>query len=166
MEDFSYDVMSEEQAQQERFSLLKEGEYDATLEKFEGKISSTGNRMIEFLLHVYDHDGKVVQIKDFIAFTPKMTWKLRHHCVSGGMQAEFENKTWRPQLSVGKMFRVKIKVDQGQEIPVDKLKGKPVGSKYPDRNAVDDYLAPPEGTTRANVCTKDEVHPFNDDVPW
>jgi hypothetical protein len=164
MEDFSYDAMSEEQAQQERYSMLKEGIYDATVEKFEGKISSSGNRMIEFLLHVYEHDGKVVQMKDFIAFTPKMTWKLRHHCVSGGMEEEFTNKTWRPHLSVGKMFRVKIAVQKGQEIPQDKLKGKPLGSVYPDRNVIDDYVA--DGNVKSSPASNGESKEFHDDVPW
>jgi len=161
MDDFSYDPMSEDQAQQERYSLMKDGEYDASVEKFEGRMSAQGNRMVEFLLNVYDNEGKVHQLKDYIAFTPKMTWKLRHHCVSGGMEAEFDNKSWRPQMSVGKMFRVKVKIDEGREIPQDKLKGKPVGSKYPDKNVIDDYVPCQQPKT------VDPAAPFhNDDIPW
>lgn len=163
MEDFSYDVMTEEQAQQERFSLLKDGIYDATVEKFEGRMSSSGNRMVEFLLHVYDHEGKIHALKDFIAFTPKMTWKLRHHCVSGGMEAEFTNKTWRPHSSVGKMFRVKVAVQKGQEIPADKLKGKPPGSVYPDRNVIDDYV---DDNVKSSSPSNGESKEFHDDIPW
>lgn len=140
---------------------MKDGEYDASVEGFEGKISSQGNRMVEFSLNVYDNEGKIHQLKDWIAFTPKMTWKLRHHCVSGGMEAEFDNKTWRPQMSVGKMFRVKVKIDEGREIPQDKLKGKAQGSKYPDRNSIDDYV--PVAKTAAGQALPKE---FDDDCPF
>src|SRR5436190_20427474 len=121
MEDFSYDALSEEQAQQERYSLMQEGVYDASIEKFEGKMSSSGNRMVVFDLNVYDNNGHIHSLKDFIAFTPKMSWKLRHHCVSAGLEKEFMDKTWRPQMSIGKMVRVKVIVQEGQEIPHDKL---------------------------------------------
>lgn len=165
MEDFSYDVMTEEQAQQERFSLLPEGEYDASIERYEGKMSSGGNRMVVFGLHVYDASGKAHEINDYIAFTPKMTWKLRHHCVSAGLEKEFEGKTWRPRMSVGKTVRVKIIVQSGQEIPHDKLKGKAPGAKYPDRNSVDDYLAP-SNIKSAGTPKSSEGPDFNDDIPW
>lgn len=161
MDDFSYDPMSEEQAMQERFSLLKDGDYDASVEKFDGKISAKGNRTVEFTLNVYDNDGKVHQIVDWITFTPKMTWKLRHHCVSGGMEKEFDNKTWRPQMSVGKLFRVKVVIDQGKEIPADKLKGKPPGSRYPDKNAIEDYIVSPQKSA-GQALPKE----FDDGIPF
>lgn len=166
MNDFSYDVMSEEEAQSERFSLLKDGEYQATVEKFEGRISKQGNRMVEFILAVYDSYGKSHEIRDFIAFTPKMTWKLRHHCESGGMKEEYENRTWRPQMSVGKNFRVLIKTDIGDEIPEDKLKGKPAGSKYPNKNIVDDYLI---NKSNENINQKNDIDHnsyFSDAIPF
>ena len=173
MEDFSYEAMSEEEAQQQRFSLLPDGEYDATVERFEGKISKSGNRMIEFSLNVYDKEGRPHELRDYIAFTPKMAWKLRHHCESGGMKEAYENRTWRPQLSVGKNFRVLIKTDPGQEIPIDKLKGKPPGSRYSDKNAIDDWLAPKPknlgaSTQKAhNTQNEHQGHPdFSDDIPF
>lgn len=163
MEDFSYDAMSEEQAQQERYSLLQAGEYDASIEKFEGRMSRTGNRMVVFDLNVYDNNGHSHKMQDFIAFTPKMTWKLRHHCVSAGLQKEFEDKSWRPHMSVGKMVRVKIVVQDGQEIPEDKLKGKPPGSLYPAKNSVDDYV--PCGDIKSPAAATADGF-INDDIPW
>ncbi len=165
MEDFSYDAMSEEQAQQERFSLLPEGEYEASIEKYEGKMSSSGNRMVVFMLHVYDANGRPHELNDYIAFTPKMSWKLRHHCVSAGLEKEFMDKTWRPKMSVGKVVKVKVVVQAGSEIPADKLKGKAPGAKYPDRNAVDDYLA--AGDINSGKAPQSSGAPeFNDDIPW
>jgi len=165
MEDFSYEAMSEEQAQQQRFSLLPDGEYHATVERFEGKMSRSGNRMVEFLLHVYDKEGRPHEVTDYIAFTPKMAWKLRHHCESGGMKEAYENRTWRPQLSVGKSFRVLVKTDPGQEIPHDKLKGKPAGSRYSDKNSIEDYLAPKPKSAGAATQNSMQGHPaFEDDI--
>jgi hypothetical protein len=164
MDDFSYEPMTEEQAQQERYSLLKEGEYEATVEKFEGKMSSTNNRMIVLSLNVYDKAGIVHQMTDYLPLTPKMAWKLINHCKSGGLFAEYENKTWRPQMSVGKMFCVKVAVEPGSKIPTDKLKGKPEGSVYPDRNVIRDYVKQQEGAANpANVAKSDFI---NDDIPW
>lgn len=165
MEDFSYDPMTEEQAQQERFSLLPEGDYEASIERFEGKMSSSGNRMVVFDLNVYDKNGNIHSLKDFIAFTPKMTWKLRHHCVSAGLETEFNNRTWRPNMSVGKIVRVKVIVQQGSEIPADKLKGKPAGSRYPDRNVIDDYLVQ-NNINSARVAQSSGASEFNDDIPF
>lgn len=171
MEDYSYDVMTEEQAQQERFSLLREGVYDACIEKFEGKLSSNGNRMIVFDLNVYDENGNMHSVKDFIALTSKMTWKLRHHCVSAGLEKEFMDKTWRPHLSIGKMVKVKIIVQPGQEIPFEKLNGKPTGSTYPSRNSVDDYISDAVVTSAKNSSSPDPSDPrfngdLNDDLPF
>jgi hypothetical protein len=165
MDDFSYDPMSEEQAQQERFSLLPEGLYDASIEKFEGRMSSSGNRMVVFDLNVYDNNGHIHSLKDFIAFTPKMSWKLRHHCVSAGLEKEFMAKTWRPHMSVGKMVRVKVVVQAGQEIPADKLKGKAPGAMYPDRNSVDDYIAV-SGVNSPATAPSHAADGFDDSIPF
>ena len=165
MDDFSYEPMSELQAQQERYSLLKEGIYDASVEKFEGKLSSTGNRMIVFDLNVYDHNGATHLLKDFIAFTPKMTWKLRHHCVSAGLEKEFEDKTWRPQMSIGKLVRVKVIVQSGQEIPHDKLRGKAPGECYPDRNSIGDYVANNDIKSISSAKPHNDSG-FDDEIPF
>lgn len=167
MEDFSYDAMSEEQAQQARYSLLPEGEYEATVERFEGRMSRNGNRMVVFGLHVYDREGIVHEMDDYLAFTPKMTWKLRHHCVSAGLEKEFADKSWRPRMSVGKTVRVKIVVQTGQEIPEEKLKGKAPGAKYPDKNSVDDYLAPQQKNLSSSPATEPQGAPvYDDDIPF
>lgn len=163
MDDFSYDPMSEEQAQQERFSLLAAGVYDASIEKFEGRMSKSGNRMVVFGLNVYDHNGHVHSMEDFIAFTPKMSWKLRHHCVSAGLEKEFMDKTWRPHMSIGKMVQVKIVVQDGQEIPADKLNGKAPGALYPARNSVDDYL--PTSGVKSTGAAK-PADEFDDVIPF
>lgn len=163
MEDYSYDVMTEEQAQKERFSLLDEGEYEATIEMFEGKISSTNNRMIVWTLNVYDKAGISHQMTDYQPLTPKMAWKLINHCKSGGMSEEYKNKTWRPQLSVGKTFRVKVGIDEGGLIPKDKLKGKPEGSRYPNKNVIKDYV---EQDSKTAQSAQSAQAGFDDEIPF
>jgi hypothetical protein len=64
-------------------------------------------------------------------------------------------------MAINKSVKVKIVVEPGSEIPQDKLKGKPLGSKYPDKNKVEDYIKKEEGAVSEN-----NPPPFlDDDIP-
>jgi len=162
MEDFGYKPMSEDEATAHRFQMLEPGIYDATIESYEGKMASTGNRMVVFTVRVYDKNSHHHDLKDYMTFTDSMTWKLRHHCIAAGLVSEFESGTWHPKMSVGKNLRVKVVIDKGKEIPVNKLNGKPPGSTYHDRNMIDDYIS--DGSTVAQVTEIDNN--FNDEIPF
>jgi hypothetical protein len=138
---FDYDVLSEQEAMAERFQLLKEGEYEAVISSSEDKVSaSSGNHMMDITLNVYDDNGKCHDVRDFLVFTKSMMWKVVHFADSASLLEQYEAKKLCSDLVVGKRVRVKITVETGGEIPQDKLKGKPMGSKYPDKNKVDDYI--------------------------
>ena len=159
MIDFNYSPMSEEQAMQERFSLMPEGEYQAVVEKYTPKTSKKGNAMAELVLHVYDANGRAHQIYDWLVFSTGMAWKLRHFCISAGLEKEYDEGRFHPDMAVGKNVVVKVVVQMGQEIPADRLNGKAPGAKYPDKNAVEDYIL---GTKPdRNVPSE-----FSDDIPF
>ncbi len=55
-----------------------------------------------------------------------------------------------------------IGVEDGNEIPVDKLNGKAVGSKYPSKNKVEDYVKKDEQKPLDHSIPEDN----DDDVPF
>ncbi len=159
--EYNYEPLSEEEAQKKRFHLMENGTYKGVVEHAEGKMSSSNNPMGVFRLRVWDNEGQPRELIDYITFAPSMVWKLRHLCDSTGLIKEFEEKKFRPELAIGKSVVVNIKTQSGKEIPLDKLNGKAPGSKYSDKNVIDDYVVQ-AATTNAVMPTDD----FNDDVPF
>ncbi len=138
---FAYEVLSEEQAMNERFQLLPPGEYDAVVEASVDKVSAnSGNPMMDITLSVYDEQGKPHSVRDFLVFTKAMMWKVVHFAQSSGLSHQYSNGQLCSNIAQGKNVRVKIGVEEGRIIPEDKLQGKLVGSKYPDKNKVEDYI--------------------------
>lgn len=166
---FPYDPMKEEDAMKERFSLMEDGEYEGVIDVCESKMSGNGNHMFDMTISVFDVNGRPQQVRDFLVFSPKMMWKIIHCCDSAGVLAEYEAKQLCPELLVGKNVRVKITFEEGSVIPQDKLKGKAFGSKYPDKNRVDDYVKKADQGAIAKpaaAATPAGDLPFDDDVPF
>jgi hypothetical protein len=138
---FEYQVYSEAQASVERFNLLKDGEYDAVIEKSMDKISSSGNPMMDMTLSVFDENGMQYTIRDFLVFTPKMMWKIVNCAKSANVIEQYESQNFCSELMESKRVRVKISTEKGGIILEDKLKGKSFGSKYPDKNKIEDYIS-------------------------
>jgi len=157
---FVYDVMSEQEAMAERYQLLKEGEYDAVITASSDCQSKTGNPMMDMTVSVYDENGKAHDVRDFLVFTKQMMWKIVHFADSAGIVKEYEAGTLCSETAIDKRVRVKITVEEGSEIPQDKLKGKPTGSRYPDKNKVDDYI---KKNDQKPLPKKEEDVPFSDD---
>ena len=160
---FDYEVMSEQDALQERYQLLKEGMYVAVIRKSEDKISMSGNPMMDMILDVYDEHGKSHEVRDFLVFTKKTMWKVIHCADSAGMLDEYNDKKFCSETITGRNVKVKIIIEKGNVIPDEKLNGKPFGSRYPDKNKVDDYLTKIEPV---NLMEKVAEEPFNDDIPF
>lgn len=159
---FAYDVMSEREAMQERFQLLKEGEYDAVIESSQDKVSaSSGNPMMDITLQVFDENGKPHAVRDFLVFTKTMMWKVVHFADSAGLIQAYEEQKLCSDVAIGNQVRVKITIEEGGFIPKDKLKGKPIGSKYPDKNKVDDYVKKEDQKPLASNAS--DADPFKDD---
>ncbi len=164
----NYEVLTEEEAMAERFQLLKNGEYDAIISTSEDKVSSSGNPMMAMVLTVFDEDGKTYDIRDFLVFTKSMMWKVVHCTQSGGCYNGYQDGKFCSEMAIGKRVKVKVSVEEGKEIAIDKLNGKPIGSKYPDKNKIDDYLKRDNSSASANVVPipkfKEDV--LDDDVPF
>lgn len=163
---FHYEVMSEQEAMNERFQLIKEGIYDAVVTASQDTTSSKGHAMMDITVAVYDDNGKAHDVRDFLVFTKQMMWKIVHFADSAGMIKEYEEGKLCSETAINKRVQVKIVVEQGSEIPQDKLKGKPLGTRYFDKNKVEDYIKKGEqGAT--GVPNGDTPPPFMDDeVPF
>lgn len=162
--DFNYDVLSEEEAQKARFQLLEDGTYKGIIEHIEHKPSASGNPMLALKIRVWNEDGSPKEINDWITLIPSMMWKLRHLCISAGLLKEFEDKTFKPEMLEGREVMLKIKFKAGTAIPENKLNGKTPGEKYPDRNAVDDYVELLKNSGMKPLPeAKDD---FNDEIPF
>jgi hypothetical protein len=155
---FHYEVMSAQEANAERFQLLKEGQYEGVITSSTDTTSSKGSPMMDMTVSVYDENGKSHEIRDFLVFTKPMMWKVVHFADSANVSKEYEAGKLCSEVVLNKRVMVKIGIENGGEIPADRLKGKPAGTRYFDKNKIEDYL-------------KKEKHgnaePFeDDDVPF
>jgi len=137
----NYTVMDEAEAMQERFQLLPKGEYDAVIVKSEDKVSSnSGNPMMDMTLHVYDAQGHEHPVRDFLVFTRTMMWKAIHCAESAGVIDQYKSGRLCSNIIQCKTVRIKLGIEEGKEIPEDKLGDRSPGDKYPDKNKVEDYI--------------------------
>jgi hypothetical protein len=62
----------------------------------------------------------------------------------------------------GRNVRVILGTQIGNEIPADKLNGKPPGSRYPDKNVVQDYVkkADQKAVSKPVDDFQDDLIPF------
>lgn len=158
---FAYQVYTEQEAIEERFNLLKEGEYDAVITaSLDKQSASSGNPMMDITLQVFDDNGRSRDVRDFLVFTPSMMWKVIHFADSAGILTQYEEGKLCSDAVIGKRVRVKITIEQGSLIPQDRLKGKAAGSKYPDKNKVEDYLKTGD---KKSTALKENQGPFEDD---
>ena len=162
----NYDVMSEEQAEQERYQLLKEGEYNAVIASSEDKTSSTGNPMMDMSLTVYDELGKTYSVRDFLVFTRQMMWKIINCADSAGLLPEYNTGKFCSNAVINKNIRVKIGLEEGKIIPHDKLQGKPEGSTYPSKNKVMAYIKRAEQKPLGHKEPDLKENDIDNDVPF
>ena len=139
--DFFYEPISEEEAQKARFQLFENGVYKAAIEHAESKTSSKGNPMCVILMRIWNANGDVKEIRDWLLTTPSMIWKLRHVCEAVGLLKEFDEKKFQPEMLIGKDVMVDLIIQKGKEISFEKLGNKAPGAKYNDQNRVNDYIA-------------------------
>lgn len=163
---FDYEIYSESEAMNARYQILNEGEYDAVITSSSDTQSKTGNGMMDITVSVFDEHGKAHDVRDFLVFTKQMMWKIVHFSDSAGVLKEYEEGKLCSELIVGKRVKVRIIIEEGSEIPQDKLKGKPLGSKYPAKNKVDDYVKKGEQGV-SSVQNPNTPPPFaDDDIPF
>ena len=104
--------------------LLEAGTYDFEIANAEDKVSSKGNDMIEVNLAVYDADGGVRKIRDWIM--PQMAKKFKHFHNACGMMDKYDSGSLVSADVIGKVGKCLIKLDKytnkdGLEVSTNKI---------------------------------------------
>lgn len=136
---FNFNPMTEEELNAS--NLVEEGIYEFEVLRSTREQSRAGNAMAKLNIRYVDKEGRGHTLFDYLVFSdvPLNIRKVKHFCESIGLVEEYK-KGLLPEELGGYRGQFKISIQKGQEIPVDKLNGKPLGSCYPDKNVVEDYV--------------------------
>ncbi len=161
---YTFTPMSEEEIQAS--GLMEDGTYDFEVVKSTRKMSRSNNPMAELQLNVWDKDGRQHLVYDYLVFSsiPLNIRKVKHFCEAVGLGEQYKQGQIPEELEryCGKAHVIK---QAGNEIPLEKLNGKPAGSRYPDKNAVEDYIASDKVEPKPAKPAADDL-PFQDDIPF
>jgi len=156
-----YKPLNEEDVMKARFNLFPEGEYDGVVISSEWTTSRSGNAMADISVKVFDDNtGNTQYIRDFLVFTNKMLWKIKHFCDSAGLEKLYEDGLFNPDCAANNNIRVLVTIKPGDLIPDDKLGNKPKGSCYPDKNTILDYIKKPVKSVEDSNKIIDDDLPF------
>lgn len=125
-------------------NLIPEGIYNFEILEAVEKLSKSGNEMIELKLGLWDKSGIMRIVFDYLL--DAMEHKLRHFCVVTGLEDKYQSEQITAEDCLNKSGKVHLVIQKG--------KGKPDGTKYPDRNSVQDYVSSESDVKKDN---------FNDD---
>jgi hypothetical protein len=130
---FDYEPLSEEQCEKaKQFELLQPGVYDFEVFGAECGPSKAGNPQITLKIKVWDKNGKIHTVLDWLGAKPNMIWKTLHFCKAVGLEKEYLNKTFNEDLCLDKSGKLVIII---QPLSTDKD-----GRVYPEANRVKDYI--------------------------
>ena len=141
---FNYDP---ENARENDFPVLPDGEYESEIIEVVRKTSKAGNEMLAVTLNAFGKNGEKVRVFDYIV-NPSTLWKLKSICRC--LNWEFGEGEIDEQLLVGKRFIVKLRfVKAGQ---------------YPAKNEVEHYerALTPAATPAATTAAA----PTDDGIPF
>ncbi len=162
----SYDFLPMTEEEINAAGLVEDGIYDFEVIKSERQVSRNGNPMAKLNIKFWDKQGNIHTLFDYLVFSnvPFCLRKVKHFCEATGMSDDYKKGQIQETLDCleGKMKVVK-KV--GVLIPEDKLNGKPLGSFYPDKNEVEDYI-PYDVKSSALQPLKDTNVLTMDDIPF
>lgn len=155
-----YKPLSEEGVMKARYNILADGEYDGVVISSNRTKSTSGNIMADMIIKIFDKDGTSHDIRDFLVFTDKMLWKIKHFCDSASLESIYQLGTFTPETANQQHVRVIVGIKCGDLIPAEKLGNRPVGSCYPDKNIIVDYIC------NAPSSSKNNISEFNDAIPF
>ncbi len=164
----SYDFIPMTEEEINKANLVENGVYDFEVVNCERQISRAGNPMAKLTISFWDKDGRNHAIYDYLVFSTVglNIRKVKHFCDTVGLQDKYKLGQI-PEELIGYSGKASISVQEGKEIPSDKLNGKPHGSKYPDKNVVDDYISSnitPSSLQPLQQPKQDEF--INDAIPF
>jgi hypothetical protein len=127
--------------------LMQAGIYDFEVADAEEKTSAKGNDMLEIKLNVYEHDGSIRPMRDWIL--PQMAKKFKHFHNATGMMDKYESGNLSPSDVIGKKGKLMIKTE-----PYINKDGIKVES-----NKIEDYVK------RENMAGQQAVD-LSDEIPF
>jgi hypothetical protein len=163
---YNFNPMTDEEL--EANNLIEDGEYDFEVVKSTRSTSSKGNPMAALQITIWDKEGKTHTVFDWLVFSQinLCIKKVSHFCSAVGLLEEYK-KGEIPEDLERFCGRAIIGQVLGQEIPEEKLQGKPIGSKYPDKNVVVDYVKGSAKPRKVGVDKEpSESKEFDDDIPF
>ena len=125
-------------------SIWPNGNYTATIDRVEEKVSKQGNPMHELTLTVWK-GAEQRQVRDYIAY-PDMTWKLKRLAQALGVEDAFQAGKFDPEEYVGKNVALTLGIQ-------------PAKDGYDEKNTVRTYI-------RSNGATADSESGVPDDLPF
>jgi hypothetical protein len=135
--------------------LLEPGIYDFEVASAEDKVSSKGNDMIELKLNVYDADGSIRPIRDWIM--PQMAKKFKHFHNACGMMDKYDSGSLVASDVVGKAGKCMV-----IQKPYTNKDGLNLVS-----NGIDDYVKRDNLEVYAKASTKSVADTLEgDDIPF
>lgn len=134
--------------------LLPNGNYGFEIVKAEERKSkSSDNYMFALSLKVFNEDGDAKFVDDYIVFTDRWAFKLRHLAASVGLVAEYEAGTLKDHDLVGKTGVAKIIIQKDKD------------PEAQSKNAVRDYIVIDKTEVPASTIAQSE-EALSDKIPF
>lgn len=131
-------------------ALLEPGIYQFQVSSAINEVSKSGNEMIKLSLLIWDKEGNTHHLYDYLL--EAMAYKLRHFCETMGLINKYEQGELHPSDCIGKQGHIELVIQEG--------KFKDNGERYPNRNAVKDYIQSSGETLSHPVTLEDADVPF------
>jgi hypothetical protein len=145
----NFKAKTEDQIREEM--LLPEGEYGFEVISSQDKISKNGNAMIAVELGVFNKDGGMRKVKDYLLAS--FAFKLRHFCDCVGLLPQYQSGSLCAEDCQGRTGTCKVVVKAAE-------------GNYPPKNEIKDYVIRPakplEGKAQSNAAVKTE----EDNLPF
>jgi len=130
-------------------NLWPVGEYSFEIIEGTDEISKSGNEMIKLKVHVFNDEGNLKTITDYLL--ESIAYKLHHAAAACNLTDKYEEGELQGHDFVGKTGTLKL----GRQI--DK------SGQYPDKNSISDYL-PRKDDFAPSTPRKEDV--LDDEIPW
>lgn len=155
---YNFNPLSEEEL--DAMNLMEDGIYDFEVIKGTKKISSSGNPMCELQLRVWDMNGKVHTIFDYLVFSSVNLniKKVKHFCESVGWGEKYKQGNIAEEME---MLCGKVEIAQCEKQP------KKDGSGfYPAKNIVNDYITKDKSSLSSSVSATQDFNDNLSDIPF
>ena len=142
----------------ERSSLLSEGTGNFEVISAEEKTSSAGNDMLKLILKVWDKDGNVAQVFDYLVGHKQMLWKIKHFCESIGKPQLYSESS--PVIKANELLGL------SGDCSIETQSKRTVNGKtYDARSVIEDYIPAEEKASKKEDPAK-QAAIFDDDIPF